>query len=154
VLVCVPKSFHSLDESLILFPTFFRDWIAFVIQRTPVHDFPDVLADDHVRPDCLCVFVDRPWKHPDVVAPGFLAFGPAEMCAVWACPHEANVLSFYDFFQIDFEDVFRQMDSVGMIDFVHGNRLLVVINGDVNVSPKGHFNANRCATTASKHIDY
>jgi hypothetical protein len=73
--------------------------------------------------------------------------------AVRAEPGEADSAAADDALDVHFPNVLAEVQGARMVDAVHREGFLIVIDGDIDGTPEGHFDAEAGATSAGEVVD-
>ena len=92
---------------------------------------------------CLCFSF---WMHTSLLV-HYCFFGSLlPTCTVRACPHQRHMPAAHIFLQVDLKDVFGQVQGIRVVGSVHQDRLRVMIDGNVDISPQCHLNPDAGTT--------
>ena len=127
------------------------------LDRAPGLKLGDVFEEDHARALPLrerCPAQHHPCKAADLLGNGRAALGAAEVLAVRGEPRDVNRATGAQLCRPDRKHVFLQVQRIWMVRLVHGNRVGVMVDGDVDWTAERLFQRNTSATTTCEVVDY
>ena len=135
-------------------PTLLRfDRPAAIIKRAPILKFGHVFESNAAGRLEGCPLERHPRQTANLLLARLAAFGFAVVLAVRTEPSETDRLLTGHKPRMDVEDVFAVMLGRRMVRGVHSQRFAIVIDGDIDRSPKSHLDAGTRATTAGEVVD-
>ncbi len=124
-----------------------------LVEGAPCEELGHVLDQDHPRLDGARPVHDHPGEAPDLLRAGHVALCPGEVGAVGRGPQQVRPAAAAGRPRVDVEHVFAQVDGVRVVERVHPDGVLVVVDRHVGAAAEGAADALRRAAAAGEEVD-